>query len=294
VIILVILSICFGGFFTFLYFRQKKALKGLLNDVEVKKTSETNLLLTSKTQNSEIECVINEFNQLFEDLREKKVASQQEQETLKLALHNITHDIRTPLTVASGYTQQLLRKNMKEQPILQKIHENIRTVAGRLDILLEYQNLLEQSVEPVFQSVNLTEIVKQEVLQYYDALQEKDFEVDVDLEQVCRMTNDADLLKRILQNLFGNVLKHGRDYLQVRVAETEERIQVKVTNREQRPIKNLEKLTTRFYSENLSKTEDSSGLGLYIARELTELTNGYLIIEENEDLFTVILEWPHL
>lgn len=293
-IILIILSIGFGGVFAFLYFRQKNALKSLLNDVEAKKTSETNLLLMSKTQNSEIECVINEFNQLFEVLRETKVASQQEQETLKLALHNITHDIRTPLTVANGYTQQLLRKNTNEQPILQKIQENIRTVAGRLDILLEYQNLLEQSVEPVFQSVNLTEIVKQELLQFYDALQEKDFEVDVDLEQACRMTNDSDLLKRILQNLFGNVLKHGRDDLQVSVGETQARIQVKVTNREQRPIKNLEKLTTRFYSENLSNTEDSSGLGLYIARELTELTNGHLIIEEHEDLFTVILEWPHL
>ena len=81
--------------------------------------------------------------------------------------------------------------------------------------------------------------------------------------------------------------------MQVRINEIQERVQVEVTNCEQHSIKNLDKLTTRFYSENMSKTEESSGLGLYIARELTELTNGYLIIQETEDLFTVILDWPH-
>lgn len=96
-----------------------------------------------------------------------------------------------------------------------------------------------------------------------------------------------------MQNIFGNVLKHGRDYLQVRVSGTQERIQVEVVNRERHPIKNLEKLTTRFYSENMSKTEDSSGLGLYIAKELAELTGGYLDIQEKEDLFMVMLDWPH-
>lgn len=292
-IILVILSIGICCFFAFLYFQQKNALKRLLVDIEAKKVSETNLLLTSKTQNTEVEKVINAFNLLFEELRETKVTSRQEQETLKLALHNITHDIRTPLTVASGYTQQLLRKKTNEQEILEKIQDNIRTVSGRVDILLEYQNLLEQSIKPIFQTVNLTELVKQELLQYYDALQEKDFDVDIDLEQAYMITNDIDLLKRIMQNIFGNVLKHGRDWLQVRVSETQERIQVEVVNRERQPIKNLEKLTTRFYSENMSKTEDSSGLGLYIARELAELTGGYLFIQEKEDLFMVILDWPH-
>lgn len=291
---LVILAIGLCCIFAFLYFQQKNALKRLLMDIAAKKNSETNLLLTSQTQNSEIEHVINAFNLLFDELRETKVASQYEQETLKFALHNITHDIRTPLTVANGYTQQLLRKNTNEQLILQKIQENIQIVAGRLDILLEYQSLLEQSVEPAFQSVNLTELVKQELLQFYDAFHERDFEVDVDLEQAFMITNDADLLKRVMQNLFGNVLKHGRDYLQVSISEIQERIQVKLTNREQHPIKNLDKLTTRFYSENMSKTEDSSGLGLYIARELTELTNGHLTIEEKEDLFTVVLEWPYI
>ncbi|GGP11404.1 sensor histidine kinase [Oceanobacillus neutriphilus] len=292
-IILVILLIGICCIFAFFYFRQKYALKRLLIDIEAKKTSETNLLLTSKTQNMEVEKVINAFNLLFEELRETKVVSWQEQETLKLALHNITHDIRTPLTVASGYTQQLLRKNTDEQEILEKIQDNIRTVSGRLDILLEYQNLLEQSVQPVFEPVNLTELVKQELLQFYDVLNEKKFAVEVDLEQAFMITNDADLLKRIMQNIFGNVLKHGRDYLQVRISETQGRIQVEVINRERQPIKNLERLTTRFYSENMSKTEDSSGLGLYIAKELAELTGGYLIIQEKEDLFMVILDWPH-
>lgn len=290
-VIVLAIGLCF--FFAFLYFRQKNALKRLLLDIEAKKVSETNLLLTSKTQNMEVEKVINTFNQLFEELRETKVDSRQEQETLKLALHNITHDIRTPLTVARGYTQQLLRKNTNDQEILAKIQDNIRTVSARLDILLEYQNLLEQSVQPVFQPVNLTELVKQELLQFYDALNEKQFEVKVDLEQAFTITNDADLLKRIMQNIFGNVLKHGRDCLQVQVNETQERVQVEVSNRERKPIKNLEKLTTRFYSENMSKTEDSSGLGLYIARELTELTGGRLVIQEKEDLFVVILDWLH-
>ncbi|WP_066194417.1 histidine kinase dimerization/phospho-acceptor domain-containing protein [Gracilibacillus timonensis] len=167
--------------FIFLYYRQKKALKRLLEDIETKRLTETNLLLTSQTKNAEVNQLIHAFNQLFHELKVTKVASQQEQATLKLALHNITHDIRTPLTIANGYTQQLLRKQSNMQPTLQKVHGNIRIVADRLDILLEYQNLLEQSVQPVFQSVNLTELIKQELVLFYDTLNDRAFDVDVDL-----------------------------------------------------------------------------------------------------------------
>ncbi|WP_130860088.1 sensor histidine kinase [Gracilibacillus phocaeensis] len=279
--------------FIFLYYRQKKALKRLLEDIETKRLTETNLLLTSQTKNAEVNQLIHAFNQLFHELKVTKVASQQEQATLKLALHNITHDIRTPLTIANGYTQQLLRKQSNMQPTLQKVHGNIRIVADRLDILLEYQNLLEQSVQPVFQSVNLTELIKQELVLFYDTLNDRAFDVDVDLEQIITITCDPDLLKRIMQNLFGNVLKHGKDYLRIHINKTKEHVLIEVTNGEQHPIKNIEHLTTRFYSENMSNTENSSGLGLYIAKELTELTNGHMTIHELNDMFTVHLTWKN-
>ncbi|ETJ26953.1 hypothetical protein Q604_UNBC17170G0001, partial [human gut metagenome] len=68
--------------------------------------------------------------------------ARQEKKTLDMAISNIAHDIRTPLTIASGYTQKLI-KGKEENEQLLKITTNLSVVSNRLEALMEYRRLME-------------------------------------------------------------------------------------------------------------------------------------------------------
>lgn len=256
--------------------------------MQKKRQSETNLILTNPIEDKHLAKLIHEINQVFDELQEVKIISNQEKKTLDLAIHNITHDIRTPLTIASGYTQQLLKKSAPEDlPALQKIKENLTVVSERLETLLEYQNLMEANIQPDYEELDFSQYLTEQLLSYYDALNSMDIQVDIAIAPDIFISNDPEILQRILQNLFGNVIKHGKDSLSVELTTEDKYASLILKNVSQQPINSIDRLTTRFYSENMSETEKSSGLGLYVVKELVELTQGYLEMEYQEPWFTM-------
>ena len=97
-----------------------------------------------------------------------------------------------------------------------------------------------------------------------------DIQVAPDIQ--CEM--DPDIFDRLFQNIISNVLKHGKTQARLTLEKVEDDIYLSVSNMVQQPIQHLDQLTTRFYSENLSDTEDSSGLGLFYHRTLSPSLRG--------------------
>ena len=268
------------------YFYVQVALKKLTKDIINKRESQSNLVITGST----CEPLISEINDLFDEINHVKLASKQEEETFELSLHNITHDIRTPLTIASGYTQALIREIDNDG--LVKIKQNLDIVSQRLEILLEYQHLLEANISVNLVPVNLSETVKESLLSFYDALSERNIAVSYNSEsEAIYFNTDGDVLERILQNILGNVLKHGQDEMVVDLQSDDDKVCLIIKNKSQQSIKNLDKLTSRFYSENMSDTEKSSGLGLYITQELSKRINCDLSLNYVAPDFIVMLTW---
>ncbi len=276
--------------FAYVYFSTKGAIAKLYEDILEKKRTDSNIRLQNSIKNTVFNNLTTEINGLFQEMQQIKVDSEKEKETLDLAIHNITHDIRTPLTVANGFTQQLLRKD-KENLTLNKIHTNLQTVSHRLEILLEYQRLLEKSTKPNITTVNFSAKIKEELLKNYERFT-SNFEVKHTIEEDIVVYGDMEFTGRVLQNIFGNVAKHGEKFISISLCKKEEYGVLKVTNQVQQPIENLQKLTTRFYSENMSETEKSSGLGLYISNELVELMGGMMKLNFQEGLFSVEVYLP--
>lgn len=277
-----------------LYLRQQIGLKHLLQSVQEKRETNTNKSLTTKTYSRSFDRIIQEFNCLFLELQALQITSQQEKATLDLAIHNITHDIRTPLTIANGYLYQLKKTKLSEEEaqIIQKIDRNLKTVADRLEVLLEYQNLLENNVKPELVPLDFSQFFKRQLVTYYDSLTKQKFSVKLDISEDLWIENDPELLVRILQNIFSNVLKHGRNTLTIRLQQKGKFAQLSVMNESKQPIRDLERLTTRFYSENLAEIEDSSGLGLFIVQELMTLSHGYLELASEGRKFELTISWP--
>ena len=81
-----------------------QSLKKLQQAINQKQATETRLLLTTPIQNQTLAELITQINTLFNELQQTKIRNHREKQLLDQAIHNITHDIRTPLTVASGFT----------------------------------------------------------------------------------------------------------------------------------------------------------------------------------------------
>ena len=213
----------------------------------------------------------NQIENLFQEVEQNQLIMKREKRTLDMAISNIAHDIRTPLTIASGYTQQLIKHPDNSQETLRKIAHHQELVSKRLEALLEYRHLMEGAVKPKLEELDLSTFITKKTLAYYDVFQSSQIVLDFNVEPGLKTTTDENLLDRIIQNLLGNVLKHGKEEARLSLKKEENRLVLEIDNLVKKTIKNIDNLSNRFYSENMSDTEESSGLGLYITEELVHL-----------------------
>ena len=231
----------------------------------------------------------NQIENLFQEVEQNQLIMKREKRTLDMAISNIAHDIRTPLTIASGYTQQLIKNPEPNPETLNKIAHHLDLVSKRLEALLEYRHLMEGAVKPKLEELDLSTFITKKTLNYYDVFQSSHIVLDFNVEPGLKTTTDRDLLDRIIQNLLGNVLKHGKEKARLSLKKEENRLVLEIDNLVKKPIKNIGNLSNRFYSENLSDTEESSGLGLYITEELCHLLGSEMKLSTDGQWLSVFI-----
>lgn len=231
----------------------------------------------------------NQIENLFQEVEQNQLIMKREKRTLDMAISNIAHDIRTPLTIASGYTQQLIKHPDNSQKTLSKIAHHQDLVSKRLEALLEYRHLMEGAVKPKLEELDLSTFITKKTLAYYDIFQSSQIVLDFNVEPGLKTATDEDLLDRIIQNLLGNVLKHGKEKARLSLKKEENRLVLEIDNLVKKPIKNIDNLSNRFYSENLSDTEESSGLGLYITEELCHLLGADMKLSTDGEWFSAFI-----
>ena len=231
----------------------------------------------------------NQIENLFQEMEQNQLIMKREKRTLDMAISNIAHDIRTPLTIASGYTQQLIKHPDNSSETLNKIAHHQDLVSKRLEALLEYRHLMEGAVKPKLEELDLSTFITKKTLAYYDVFQSSQIVLDFNVEPGLKTTTDEDLLDRIIQNLLGNVLKHGKEEARLSLKKEKNRLVLEIDNLVKKPIKNIDNLSNRFYSENMSDTEESSGLGLYITEELVHLLGAEMKLVADGEWFSVFI-----
>lgn len=282
ILVIIILVLCY------ILLSYRRMLRSLGEQVDFKIKSKSNVRIRLDYQNKDFEDLASHLDELFMFVNRESYLVEQDKKALDRAISNVAHDIRTPLAVSRGYTQQLLRDKEFNEAVLEKVHQNLIVASTRLEMLLEYRRILERAIVPSSESVNIKELVTKELFSFYDAFNEAQFDVEMELNEVT-LTTDAELLERILQNVFSNVLKHGKEKLRISLKNVDKGAFLEVSNITKKKIENLERLTMRFYSENLSESEESSGLGLYIVEELVHSLGGELRLFAEGEEFTLCI-----
>lgn len=229
----------------------------------------------------------------------KAVEERMQSERMKTELiTNVSHDIKTPLTSIINYVDLIKKENIEDETALQYL-EVLDRQSARLKKLIE--DLVEASkastgnitAEPM--PMTIGEMLSQTVAEYGDRLLKSGLEAVMHCDDSLRIMADGRLLWRVLDNLMGNVCKYSKEGTRVYIDAVEDRGSCKITikNISRNPLNiDPEELMERFVRGDSSRATEGSGLGLSIARSLTELQGGSLNLFIDGDLFKTELRLP--
>jgi len=227
---------------------------------------------------------------------QKAVDSNIKNERLKTDLiTNVSHDIKTPLTTIINYVG-ILKQSDIDDPRIQSYIDILERKSLRLkhltEDLVEASKISSGNIELQFMLLNYAELIHQAAGECEEKLTERGLTLVMNLpgDPVTIMA-DGRRLFRVLENLFTNAAKyampHTRVYVDLSVTEDGMAVmQIKNVSEQQLNIP-AEELTERFIRGDLSRSSEGSGLGLSIAKNLTELQHGKFDIYLDGDLFRV-------
>ncbi|MBQ8297855.1 MAG: HAMP domain-containing histidine kinase [Ruminococcus sp.] len=260
------------------------------------KENETNLRLTHAVSSRELVELENKINELVDSMREINRVSRKNENMLKETITNLSHDIRTPLTSLDGYFQLLAESGSEEERrhYIGIIQERISSLKDMLEELFTYTKLSNEAFEISLEPLDFSKTVCDTAFSFYDDFKLRGIEPEVDFcEERLRVSGNEEALRRVLQNIVKNALIHGKSCIRLQM-KSGNGYAVFTCSNDVPPesIPEADKVFTRFYKADSARTHASSGLGLSIAKGLTEKMNGSISAEVKDDMFTLRVALP--
>ncbi len=211
--------------------------------------------------------------------------ARQEQRSREL-MTELSHDLRTPLTVVRGYQQMLAdsRLDAHQREILRVASQNADALADQIDNLFAYAQLHDTSVPLRSEPIDVTVVVGEALLAAVDPLEERGLDIVADMDGPVTINSDPDLVQRIVGNLIRNATQYAVDVLSVSVTPDAEVVSITMSNRVADPgAVDVDRVFDRHYSQRAAGT----GLGLFIVRTLATRLGGGATALLDADTFAI-------
>ncbi|MED1113651.1 HAMP domain-containing histidine kinase [Bacillus paramycoides] len=271
-----------------------------LEDIVKEKTGEKLLVMTD---NKELQKLLVTINHLL-DAKQKTNADHAKVEiSMRKMLSNISHDLKTPLTVILGYTEMLnIDKTMNEeerQLLLQKVHVKTLEVMELIHKFFDLAKLESGDKAIEITKINMNEICREKILSFYDLVTSKGFEVHIDIpERNIYAFGNAEVIGRVLNNLISNAIAYGYDgkALGMVLREDETSVYIDVWDKGKGiDESHIDKVFERMYTleDSRNRLYQGSGLGLTITKRLVEAMDGEIHLSSKpyeKTIFTVVLK----
>jgi len=242
--------------------------------------------------------LIDSINILIVEHHRQKKEYEETRQNFKSMVTTISHDFRTPLTSISGYVQILLDDDEVSYENRQKYLKIIESRAISLSSLIEdfYTVSSIDSLDYPYNltTISLSEILRAQIAAYYVELEKRYSTIEVDIvESPCYMISDRTSLQRIFSNLIKNALSYGIDKIRISLKEDENSYKIEFSNSlYENADKNIaNKIFERNYSVNWASSSKSTGLGLSIAKSMTEKMGGSIGAEVIDDMLVFSIEF---
>ncbi len=211
---------------------------------------------------------------------------------------NVSHDIKTPLTSIINYVDLLKKENIegeKANEYLGILDNKSQRLKKLTEDLVEASKASSGAIKLNMEKLNVNELIKQISGEFQDKLEAHKLEEIISFpEKEAYIEADSRYLYRVLENMYSNIAKYALEGTRVYIdiIDEDNKIYIKLKNVSKQKLNiSADELMQRFVRGEASRNTEGSGLGLSIARSLTELQNGKFNIYLDGDLFKVTIEF---
>lgn len=254
-------------------------------------SSDTNVGISVSTSDKKMKSLAADMDRQLKLLRKAQLDYMQGNRDLKTAVTNISHDLRTPLTSIYGYMELLRREGLSDAALhyLDIMENRIDALKSLTEALFDYSVVLTSHSHRNKEPLSLRTLLEETAAAYYGAFKNAGIEplISMPASEVRRFA-DRQALTRILANLMDNAIKYGGRTLSVTLT-----ADGRITFRNQ--ADKLDELTAgrlfeRFFT--VESGERSTGLGLSIAKTLTEELGGSIKADFADGFLSITLYFP--
>ena len=218
------------------------------------------------------------------------------EQAMRRMLANVSHDLKTPLTVVMGYAEMLDRSpglsEEERRGMLGQVYRKTVEVHERINAFFDLSKLEANDYDLPLAPVDAAELCRRRILGYFDLLRDRGIEIGLHLpEEPVWIYANAEALERILDNLLSNAIRYGADggWLELNLNASPESVRIEVIDRGRGiPASEQLRVFERMYTLDDSRNRgfQGSGLGLAIVKRLTERLGGTVSLESEPGIRT--------
>lgn len=266
----------------------QKAAMEINAQFDEKLTADTNTLIRISGHDRYMLKLAADINVQLQQLRAQKLQFQRGNLEIADVATNISHDLRTPLTAICGYLDLLKQTACPEEArrYLAVIEERTEALKLLTEELFRYYAASAAIDETSYEEININSVLGEVISSYYAALKGCKITPHILMpdQPVIRFLN-KNALSRIFGNIVSNALKYSDGDLNISLSEKGE---ILFSNHASR-LNELHamQLFNRYYT--VESAENSTGLGLSIAKELTEKMNGEITAGWENGIFCIFI-----
>lgn len=234
----------------------------------------------------EFQPTVDRFSELVSRLSAMQAEKEETYQENQRIIADISHDLKTPLTVIQGYSKALMEGRVpeeKREKYLETICSRAELAAGLLDSLFEYVKMDHPGYEPDRKEMDLGEFIREILAEKYSEMENQGFHMEVDIqERPVLFMADAKLFRRLLENLLGNGVKYNPPGTTIYVSLEEKGKQIVLTVADDGvgiPDSIGRQVFDPFITGSAARTSgEGTGLGLSIVKKIVELHGGTICL----------------
>ena len=215
---------------------------------------------------------------------------------------NVSHDIKTPLTSIINYVDLLKQENIqneKAKEYIEVLDNKSQRLKKLIEDLVEASKASSGNIKINKEVLNVKELLNQVTGEFEDKFNSRCLNIISKLpEETVYIKADSRYLYRVLENTYSNVAKYAEENTRVYIdciLEEKNTVAIYVKNISKDELNiSADELMQRFVRGDKSRNTEGSGLGLSIAKSLTELQDGTFNIYLDGDLFKVAIKFKRV
>ena len=254
-----------------------KPIKELQKAIEKVADGDFTVRLKTKSSSQEIQEVYSGFNLMAHELQATEILQTD-------FVSNVSHEFKTPINAIEGYATLLQgcdNFDEEQKQYVDKILFNTKRLSNLVGNILLLSKLDNQTIQTNQTKFRLDEQIRQSIVMMEPAWEEKEIELDVEMESIEYIGNEP-MMHHVWDNLIGNAIKFNPRNGMVRIRLTKQNEKIVFTVEDSGPgipAEAQKHIFDKFYQADSSHKQDGNGLGLPLVKSILKIYGGEIYVE---------------